>query len=198
MPAIHEIERVEPKSAKAWEVKRGQRVRVIDLEGSQVADLVAFNPDDHTEHLSQGHTRMNLFKTRVNTGDTLYSSSGAPMFTLVADDVGVHDITFPPCNARVFQELFDVQATGCWEHLCAALEPYGVNPNLVTDPFNVFMASHVDQNYALVIDPPRSKAGDAVVLRAEGDYIVAVSSCAAEVTDCNGESLTAIGVQILD
>jgi uncharacterized protein len=193
-----EIERIEPRSAKAWEVTQGQQIRIIDLEGQQVADVVAFNPTDHTEHFSQAWTRMALFSTKLRVGDTLYSNLGEPLLTIVADDVGVHDVLFAPCDRRVFEQFFDLHLTGCREHLSDALARYGVEPHLVTDTFNAFENTRITDDGDLVIATPTSTAGDAVLLRAERDLIIGVSACAAAVTDCNGGSPSAIGVEILE
>lgn len=121
------------------------------------------------------------------------------MFTIMQDDVGgVHDILALPCSVVMYREMFQLDQTGCREHLSHALSPYSVDPNLITDPFNVFMNSEFDEQHELVIRKPRSRPGDRLVLRSEGDWLLAVSACAAEVTDCNAGVCTSIGVEITD
>jgi uncharacterized protein len=89
---------IAPMSARAFEVASGQVLRVIDVDGLQVADLVAFNAADPAEHFSQGFTRANNDKADVAIGDRLFSNLNTPMLTVVADTVGVHDMLFPPCS----------------------------------------------------------------------------------------------------
>jgi uncharacterized protein YcgI (DUF1989 family) len=66
----------------------------------------------------------------------------------------------------------------------------------VTDPFNVFMNTEIDEAGRMVIHTPRSQAGDHLELRAEMDLIVAVSACAADVNACNGDELTRIALSV--
>ena len=189
---------IAPKSAHALRLARGDVLRVTDVDGSQVADLVAFNADAPDEHFSQGYTRANNDKAGVVVGDHLYSNVNTPMLTIVADTVGVHDMLFPPCSAFLYRHVFGVEGkTGCREHLTAALEPYGIGFARVTDPFNVFMNTSIDEAGRMLIHPPRSSAGDHLDLRAEMDLIVAVSACAADVNACNGEECTRIAVSVL-
>jgi uncharacterized protein len=188
---------IAPMSAHALEVARGQVLSVIDVDGAQVADLVAFNAAEPSEHFSQGFTRANNDKAGVAVGDRLYSNVNTPMFTVVADTVGVHDMLFPPCSTFLYEHVFGVEGkTGCREHLAAALAPYGIDFAQVTDPFNVFMNTAIDDAGRMAIYRPQSQAGDHLDLRAEMDLIVAVSACAADVNACNGDACTRIAVSV--
>jgi uncharacterized protein YcgI (DUF1989 family) len=170
---------------------------VIDIDGKQVADLVAYNAANPREHFSQAFTRANNDKATIEIGDHLYSNLNTPLLTVVDDTVGIHDMLFPPCSQYLYQHVFGVQGkTGCREHLTLALEPHGIGFDEVTDPFNVFMNAAVDERGRMVIFEPHSGPGDHLDLRAECDLIVAVSSCAADVNDCNGGSLTSIGLTV--
>jgi uncharacterized protein YcgI (DUF1989 family) len=189
---------IAPMSAVALEVARGQVLRVIDVDGAQVADLVAFNTAHPAEHFSQGFTRVNNDKADVVVGDRLFSNLNTPMLTVVADTVGVHDMLFPPCSTFLYEHVFGVEGkTGCREHLAGALAPYGIGFAQVTDPFNVFMNTAIDDAGRMAIYPPKSNAGDHLDLRAEMDLIVAVSACAADVNACNGDACTRITVRVL-
>jgi uncharacterized protein len=194
---MSEVEQiVAPMSAKALRLARGAVLRVTDVEGSQVADLVAFNAQDTAEHLSQGFTRANNDKAGLDVGDRLYSNLNSPMLTVMQDTVGVHDLLFPPCSRYLYEHVFGVQGkTGCREHLTEALEPFGIGFAQVTDPFNVFMNTAIDEG-RMAIYEPRSRAGDHIDLRAEMDLVVAVSSCAADVNACNAGVLTPIGLSV--
>jgi len=189
---------IPPKTGHALRLAAGQVLRVIDLEGCQVADLVAFNAADPSERLSEGFTRMNNDNVGVAVGDHLYSDRSTPMFTVVADTVGVHDMLFPPCSTFLYEHVFGVEGkTGCREHLAGALAPHGIGFAQVTDPFNVFMNTAIDDAGRMAIYRPQSAAGDHIDLRAEMDLIVAVSACAADVNACNGDACTRIAVDVL-
>jgi uncharacterized protein YcgI (DUF1989 family) len=189
---------IPPKSGYALRVGRGEVLRIIDIEGLQVADVVAYGASDPSEHLSQAFTRANNDSAAVEVGDRLYSNLNAPLLTVVEDTVGVHDILFPPCSQFLYEHVFGIEGkTGCREHLAAALAPYGIGFEDVTDPFNVFMNTSIGDHGRLQILEPHSGPGDHVDLRAERDLIVAVSACASDVNDCNGGVCTSIGLAVL-
>jgi uncharacterized protein YcgI (DUF1989 family) len=189
---------IEPKSAVALRLERGKTIRVTDLDGTQVADLVAFNAADTSEHFSQGCTRAYNDKATVAVGDHLYSNLNSVMFTVVDDTVGVHDMLFMPCSRYLYENVFGVVGkTGCREHLSSALEPYGIGWSQVTDPFNVFMNTAIDDEGRMRIFAAPSHPGDYFDLRAEMDLIVAVSACAGDTNDCNGGVCTRIGIEVL-
>ncbi|MDH3690512.1 MAG: urea carboxylase-associated family protein [Gammaproteobacteria bacterium] len=188
---------VPPKSGRALVVKRGDTVRVTDIEGCQVADFVCFNEHDHKEFLSSGKTRMNAWKVRISTGDVLFSNRNRSMFTITADTVGVHDLLFPPCNRWLYQHVLGAPGkTGCLENLSEALKTHGIEEDQVPDPFNLFMNTSVGPDNKLQIHLPESKAGDYIELKAEMDCLIGITSCAEDVsTECNGGRCTPIGVE---
>ena len=192
------ILRVEPKSARALRLRRGSTLRVIDLDGAQVADLVAFSAENPAEHFSQGFTRVNNDKAGVVVGDHLFSNLNSVLMTVQQDTVGVHDMLFPPCSTFLYEHVFGVHGkSGCREHLAGALAEHGIGFAMVTDPFNVFMNTAIDEHGRMAIYPPLSRAGDHFDVRAEMDLIVAVSACAADVNACNGTACTSIGLQVV-
>jgi uncharacterized protein len=188
---------IPPMSAHALRLVHGDVLRVTDVDGSQVADLVAFNAEDPAEHFSQAFTRANNDKAGVLVGDHLYSNLNTPMLTVVEDTVGVHDMLFPPCSAYLYRHVFGVEGkTGCREHLATVLEPHGIGFDRVTDPFNVFMNTAIDDEGRMAIYPPLSGPGDYLELKAEMELVVAVSACAADVNACNGPECTRIGLSV--
>jgi len=189
---------IAPKSAIAFEVRKGQSIRVTDVEGSQVADFVAFRLDDYSERFSQANTRCNNQTIRITTGHVLYSNHSNVMFRIAEDTVGVHDLLFAPCNWFIYDKVLQVgPRNGCLENLAMALRPYGIPQAAVPDPFNIFMHTHIDEQHRLSIKKPLSKAGDCIVLVAEMDCLVAITSCAEDVSDCNERHCTPIQVEVL-
>jgi hypothetical protein len=187
------------KAGAAIMVREGETLRVIDVEGFQVADFICFNEHDHGCFLSAGKTRMNAFKVRISTGDRLFSNRNEVMFTITKDTVGAHDLLFPPCNRWLYENVFDQPGkTGCLEILTGVLTPYGIDEGAVPDPFNLFMKTHVEPDNDLVIDLPDSRAGDHIELTAEMDCLVAVTACPEESSQCNGGRSTAIELQMVD
>ena len=178
-PLRHEIA---PRSGVAFTLDRGQRLRVIDPLGEQVADLLAFNRHDTAEVISSGRSLDYASRLFLTTGDALYSNRSNVLLRIVADTVGRHDFLLTPCSADTFRIIYgDAHPhRGCFGNLAAALAPYGIAPDAIPVAFNVFMNVHVDgQSGALRVDPPRSKPHDYVVFEAEQDLVVGLTACSA-------------------
>lgn len=81
-------------SGKRIDVKRGQRITVMDIEGGQVADFFAVSVLSSEEFLSPAVTLDCHESLKLNVGDELYTNLYHPMFRILSDDVGVHDLLF--------------------------------------------------------------------------------------------------------
>jgi uncharacterized protein YcgI (DUF1989 family) len=170
-------------------LKCGEQLRVIDPEGGQSGDLLAFSQDGR-QRLSNGRTFDYGGKIYVSTGDVLWSDRSNPMLTIVADQVGRHDFLYSACSLEMYRLQYAVTGyhANCADNLCSALRELGIEPEPLPTPFNLFMNVEVVAGGKLVFAPPKSRAGDSVVLRAEMDLAIALSSCPA--STCNGGAPT--------
>lgn len=177
--------RIEPQTGVGFELERGDRLRVIDPQGEQVADLIAFARADRAEWLSSGRTLDYNNTIYVSTGHVLYSNRSQPMFTIIEDTVGRHDFLYTPCSPDTFTILYKTQGhhPSCLENLTNALRPFGVEADHIPTTFNVFMNVEVSPTGQLAVLPPRSHAGDFIELRAEVDLIVGLTACSAEMSN---------------
>lgn len=166
-------------------LKRGEQLRVIDPEGGQSGDLVAFSQDGR-QRLSNGRTFDYGGKIYVSTGDVLWSDRSNPMLTIVADQAGRHDLLYAACSVEMYRIQYGVIGyhANCTDNLSVALRELGIEPAPLPTPLNLFMNVEVAADGRLLVAPPRSRAGDAIVLRAEMDLVIAISSCPA--STCNG------------
>ena len=175
----HEIA---PRSGTAFTLDKGQRLTVIDPEGEQVADLLAYNRADVGEAISSGRTLDYASRIYLTTGDPLYSNRSNVMMRIVHDDVGRHDFLLTPCSQDTFRIIYGDEHPhrGCFGNLAAALAPYGVTADAIPTAFNCFMNVPVDAaTGALRVEAPLSKAGDRVVFEAEMDLIIGLTACSA-------------------
>ena len=189
-------QRIAPQTGVAFDLKRGEFLRVIDVQGEQVSDLMAFAPDG-VECLSAGRCidyNETIYLTR---GHVLYSNRSTPMLTIVEDTVGRHDILFAPCSPEMFQKLYDFgpDHPSCFGNLAGALAPYGIDPDRIGTTFNIFMNASLSPDGTIKVLPPLSKPGDSVLLRAEVDLIVGLTACSAELS--NNWSFKPIDYEIL-
>lgn len=188
--------RIDPQSGIGFRIKQGETIRIIDVEGEQVVDLFCFSEDEIEENLSSGHTTDYNGKIYLSKGDVLYSNRSNPMFTIIEDQVGGHIMLYAPCSQKMFEKSYGVTDAhpNCLENLVMNLESYGIQASQITVPFNIFMSVEISQEGVIEIQPPKSKAGEAIALRAEMDMIVGVTACSAGA--CNNYKWTPIDVEI--
>ncbi len=172
---------IQPRSGVAFRLARGERLRVIDPQGEQVSDLLAFNADDRGEVISSGRSLDYASRIYLTTGDRIYSNRSRVMLRIIEDTVGRHDFLLTPCSKDTFRIIYgDADPhRGCFGNLAEALEPYGVEPDQIPTAFNVFMNVTIDENGSLTVEPPLSKAGDHILFEAEQDLVVALTACSA-------------------
>lgn len=173
---------IPPRSGVAFELRAGQRLRVIDPQGEQVSDLIAFNLDDTQDYLSSGRTLDYASRLFLTTGDILYSNRSRPMFLIGEDRVRRHDFLLTPCSADTFRILYGHEHPhrGCHGNLSEALAPFGIAPDQIPVTFNIFMNVDVNgETGEIAVKPPRSKAGDYVDFVAQMNLIVGLTACSA-------------------
>ncbi len=115
------VQTIAPRSGVAFTLDAGQRLTVIDPQGEQVADLLAFNRHDPAEVISSGRTLDYASKIYLTTGDPLYSNRSNVMLRIVADTVGRHDFLLTPCSADTFRIIYgdDRSASGLLRQSCS-------------------------------------------------------------------------------
>lgn len=189
--------RIPPRSGTAFELAKSASLTVIDPEGSQVSDLLAYNAQDVREAISNGRTFDYEETLHLSTGNRLWSNRSNPMLSIVEDTVRRHDFLLTPCSTATFEHFYPDKPVhrGCFGNLAEALEPYGIGPDDIPTAFNVFMNVPVDGESGLIaVKPPVSKAGDRIVLRAEMDLIIGLTACSAY--DSNGGSFKPIDYEL--
>ena len=140
-------------------------MEIIDLEGQQVADFVAFAERNRTEWLSTTHTRSALLRLTAVVGDRLESNWRHPMFEIIRDDVGRNDIITSMCDDRRYRLDYGVEGhRSCRTNFTEALEPWGIADGS-TRPFNFFQNARVHPDRTFGNEIPTGKAGDKLVLR---------------------------------
>jgi uncharacterized protein YcgI (DUF1989 family) len=177
---------------------KGQVLRIIDLEGEQVADLILFVAANVRERFASGYTIDFAGSLQVSTGDVLYSSQCRPLLTIVRDDVARHDLILSPCSLEIFQKMHGVSGyhPNCVDNLAEAVAPFGISPDGLGDTMNVFMNVRIDGDGKVTVEPPPSRAGDSIDFRAEVDLVVGITACASEQT--NNGRLKPVCVEIYE
>lgn len=189
--------RIPPRSGASLILKAGQTLKIVDLEGEQVADFICYNLHDKKEYISSGRTIDYAETIFLTKGHPFYSNRSNIMFDIVEDTVGRHDFLLTPCSADTFRIIYgDTNPhRGCFGNLCEALQSFQIEPDNIPVSFNVFMHVNVDGNSGKVsVLPPKSRAGDYIIIKARMDLIVGLTACSAEMS--NNYSFKPIGYAV--
>lgn len=176
------IHKIAPRHGVAFALNAGQKLTVIDPEGEQVADLLAYNRNDVGEVISSGRTLDYLSRIYLTAGDALYSNRSNILLRIVEDTVGRHDFLLAPCSKEMFRIIYGDSNPhyGCFGNLSSALKPFGIEPDNIPTAFNCFMNVPVDGATGEIrVLPPLSRAGDKIAFRAEMDVVIGLTACSA-------------------
>jgi uncharacterized protein len=177
----------------------GQKLRIINLHGTQVVDLWAVDPSDAEHHLSMEHTRVALTKLVPKVGDDLYSSRRRPMLRLARDtSPGVHDTLMAACDPERYRLLgAPAGHASCADNYRQALAAVGIEVERVPAPLNLFMNIPWHEDGRLEFLPTVARAGDLVELEAVTDVVVVMSACPMDLNPINGRQPADIGIEVL-
>jgi uncharacterized protein YcgI (DUF1989 family) len=184
---------------RAFPVRQGQFLEIVDVEGQQVADFVAFAQLDRREWLSTTHTRSSTLRLGLSVGDQLESNWRRPMYRIVRDDVGSHDVITSMCDERRYRIDYGVEGhRSCRTNLTEAYAPWGIGEWEMPDPFNFFQNAPIHPDRSFGNEIPPGKAGDAIVLEVLMDSIAGISACPQDLNPCNGFNPTPILARVHD
>jgi len=181
--------------ARAFMVTKGQYIKIIDVEGQQVADFFAFNEANHNERSSPPNTRVSLRSLTLRVGDILRSTLRYPMFRVIEDTSPTHDLLIPACDEQRYQVDYGVsEHRSCVANIEEVLAPYGIGRALFPEPFNFFQYTEIKSDGQLVQQPSQTSSGDFIFLEALQDVIVAISACPMDLNPIGGSRITDIRV----
>ncbi len=185
------------REGRAVSLAAGDRVRVIDPQGGQVADVFAFLADDVGEYHSAEHTRVAVNRLFPRVGEAFVTQKRRPILTLEADDSpGVHDMLCAACDPDRYRLLGAMPHASCRDNLERAMEGMGHGRIEIPQPINLFMNIPVGADGTIGWQPAPTRAGDSVTLRAELDCIVAVSACPQDLVGINAGEPAPIELEI--
>jgi urea carboxylase-associated protein 1 len=182
-------------------VTAGQRLRIVDLEGTQAVDTLCYDAGDSENRYSAANTiraQRNLFLT---TGSALMSVDGDALATIVADTCGRHDTVGGACSAESNTCRFGHHTRGmhnCRDNFLVGLARHGLGKRDLAPNINFFMNVPVTADGMLDIVDGISEPGNYVELRAERDVLFVISNCPQLNNPCNGWNPTPIRLLVWD
>lgn len=188
--------RIEPRSGIAFTLEAGDILTVLDPEGGQVSDLLAYDREDPREVISNGRT-FDLEETiHLTVGNRLWSNRSNPMLSIIDDTAGQHDFLLTPCSVDTFKHFYPDKPVhrGCFGNLAEALQPYGIAADSIPTAFNIFMNVPVGQNGKIEVLPPTTRPGDYIRFEAMRPLIIGITACSAYAS--NGGSFKPIDFEI--
>lgn len=184
-------------------VKRGQVIRILDLEGNQAVDTLFYSAADAEERYDANATVRSQGNIYLTAGTRLMSNAGNVMLTIVADTCGRHDTLGGACSAEsntVRYALDKRHMHSCRDSFLLALAKWdhGMSKRDLSSNINFFMNVPVTPEGALTFADGISAPGRYVEMRAEMDVVVLISNCPQLNNPCNAYNPTPVEVLIWD
>ena len=189
---------VPAREARWLSVPAGRVLEVVDVEGRQVGDLMAYRPDQPEEYFSPAHTCSCLARLVPQVGDELFSNHRHPLLRVLRDDVGRHDFVVPCCDRERYERDFGRPDHGsCLESLERALLQFGSNWQPRGElAANIFMNNVLTQDGRVETHAPEHEAGASLELLVLEDLVVGLSACPQDLTPCNDFNPTSMALRV--
>lgn len=193
---------IQPGEAKAYAVRAGQYVQVLDIQGRECSDFQAFS----ARALDMGQEREIDPTTTRSLMGSLYPTPGIfskyfsldqePLIEIVQDTCGRHDTFGLACTARYYEDLGYPGHKNCSDNINADLARFDVKPRAGWPAINFFFNTLLDDTNAIGMDDPWSRPGDYVLLRALTDLVCVSTGCPCDIDPANGWNPTDIQVRV--
>ena len=193
--------RIQSSTARAYFVKAGDYIQIIDVDGRQCTDFQCFS----ARKLDKGRDRpLDVTTTRTLMGSAYpmpglhskyYDQDMEPLVEVVQDTCGRHDAFALACAAKYYDDIGYPGHVNCSENFNNALSDKGVSPRAGWMAINFFFNTSIDASGVVISDEPWSRPGDYVLLRALTDIVCVSSACPDDTTPANGWNLTDIHVR---
>ena len=189
------------------EIRRGQTLRIVDLEGNQAVDTLFFNAADYEDRYSAQDTIRTQGNLYLTTGTKLISTARNHLLTIVADTCGRHDTLGGACSKESNQTRYALEKRSmhaCREVFLKGAHEWSLRSGKTLDKrdltanINFFMNVPVTPEGKLSFEDGVSDAGKYVELLAEMDVLLVISNCPQLNNPCNAYNPTPVQVLIWD
>lgn len=196
---------VQPGQAKAYEVRAGDYIQILDVQGRECSDFQAISLAGLTSGGVDQAIDPTTTRSLMGNGYPLpglyskyWSMAQEPLVEIIQDTCGRHDTFGLACTARYYDDLGYPGHLNCSENMNRALEPWQVAPRAGWPAINFFYNTNLDEANLLGMDDPWSRPGDYVLLRALSDLVCVSTACPCDIDPANGWNPTDIQVRVYD
>lgn len=168
------------RTATAFDLRAGQRIRIVSPHGHQVADLFAYNAPDATEYLSARHSLVSSTRHLYpRVGQVFLTSLRRPILKFVEDGAEErHEMLLAACDPARYRLLgVEGHHASCAENLETVMAARGVRLTEIPQPLNLFSSTRAEPDGHIITHPNASQPGDFAVFEAVMDCVVVVSAC---------------------
>ncbi|MBW8734196.1 MAG: urea carboxylase-associated family protein [Asticcacaulis sp.] len=176
-------------------VRKGETLRIIDLEGNQAVDFLMYAADDDGERYSAQDTVAAQGNIFLKAGSVLLSNEGRPMMVITDTSVAYHDTIGGACSCESNTLRYGHHTKSqhaCVDNFLDANVRAGRNKRDMVSNINFFMNVPVEADGTLGIVDGISAPGLTVDVKALMDVVVVVSNCPQINNPCNGFNPTPV------
>lgn len=194
--------RVSRCTAEAYEVKAGEFIQIIDVEGRQCSDFLAFNARRLQAGLERG---IDPTTTRYQVG-ALYPMPGLaakyfdgdmqPLVEVIRDTCGRHDTFGLACTPRFYEDMGYPGHVSCSENFNQVLAPFGLAARPGWTAVNLYYNTALNAQHGIFLDDSYSRPGDYVLLQASTDLVCGSSACPDDIDATNSWVPTDVHVRV--
>ena len=192
---------IQPGSATAYEVKKGEFIQVLDVQGRECSDFQAFSLRALDKGLERDidptttRSLMGSLYPKPGIFSKYWTSDQEALIEIVQDTCGRHDTFGLACTARYYEDLGYPGHVNCSDNMNIDLAKFEIKPRGGWPAINFFFNTMLDETNAIGMDEPWSRPGDYVMLRALTDLVCISTACPCDVDPANGWNPTDIQVR---
>ncbi|QMU59930.1 MAG: DUF1989 domain-containing protein [Boseongicola sp.] len=201
--AVSEEFTVTRGTAFAYELAKGEAVQIIDVEGQQCSDFMAFRLrglDRGAEIMIDSTSTRSLVRgsyPRPGLLDKFYDRDMAPMLQVLQDTCGRHDTFGLACTSRGYEERGFPGHVNCSDNISVATARFGVAERRAWPAINFFWNTWIDpHSHHIQTEESYSRPGDYVAMRAMDDLVCVTTACPDDIDPINGWNPTDIHVRV--
>ena len=192
---------IQPGNAKSFQVKAGEYIQILDVQGRECSDFQAFSLrglDKGLEREIDPTTTRSLMGSlypKPGIFSKYWTSDQEALVEIIQDTCGRHDTFGLACTARYYEDLGYPGHINCSDNMNKDLANFNIRPRGGWPAINFFFNTILDDTNALSLDDPWSRPGDYVMLKALTDLLCISTGCPCDVDAANGWNPTDIQVR---